>query len=378
MKVNKIKISKINQIDFDNLDFGSVFTDHMFTCDYINGEWVDPQICPYEPITISPSARVFHYGQACFEGMKAFKDNNNKTWLFRPNDNYERIIKSSVRLAMPEFPKELFFESLNKLLELDNNWIKPGLGNSLYIRPFIFASEDTINATEANQYKFMIICAPASSYYSGDVRVKIEKSYSRAAKGGVGYAKAAGNYAAQFYPTILAKNQGYQQIIWTDSSTHEYIEEAGTMNLFFRIEDKLITAPTSDSILDGITRKSLIKIAKDLGIDIEVRPLKVNEILKAAKNNSLKEIFGSGTAVVVLPICGFGYENEKFELPKIENPWSALFKKKLNDIQYNIIRRSLRLEGQSLIKNFRNIRFKIIRSFHDFTIFPVNWFSIFS
>ena len=182
----------------------------------------------------------------------------------------------------------------------------------------------------------MIICAPASSYYSGDVRVKIEKSYSRAAKGGVGYAKAAGNYAAQFYPTILAKNQGYQQIIWTDSSTHEYIEEAGTMNLFFRIEDKLITAPTSDSILDGITRKSLIKIAKDLGIDIEVRPLKVDEILKAAKNNSLKEIFGSGTAVVVLPICGFGYENEKFELTKIENPWSALFKKKLNDIQYNL------------------------------------------
>ena len=150
------------------------------------------------------------------------------------------------------------------------------------------------------------------------------------------YAKAAGNYAAQFYPTILAKNQGYQQIIWTDSSTHEYIEEAGTMNLFFRIEDKLITAPTSDSILDGITRKSLIKIAKDLGIDIEVRPLKVDEILKAAKNNSLKEIFGSGTAVVVLPICGFGYENEKFELPKIENPWSAVFKKKLNDIQCNL------------------------------------------
>jgi len=337
MKVNKIKISKINQIDFDNLDFGSVFTDHMFTCDYINGEWVDPQICPYEPITICPSARVFHYGQACFEGMKAFKDNKNKTWLFRPNDNYERIIKSSVRLAMPEFPKELFFESLNKLLELDNAWIKPGLGNSLYIRPFIFASEDTINATEANQYKFMIICAPANSYYSGDVRVKIEKSFSRAAKGGVGYAKAAGNYAAQFYPTILARNQGYQQIIWTDSSTHEYIEEAGTMNLFFRIGDKLITAPTSDSILDGITRKSLIKISKDLGIDIEVRPIKVNEILNAANENNLKEIFGSGTAVVVLPISGFGYENEKFELPSIENPWSLFLKKKLNDIQYNII-----------------------------------------
>ncbi|MDB9966999.1 aminotransferase class IV, partial [Flavobacteriaceae bacterium] len=251
MKVEKIKVSKIDQIDFDNLNFGSVFTDHMFSCDYIDGEWVNAQISPYKPISISPSARVFHYGQACFEGMKAFKDNKNKNWLFRPLDNYERILKSSIRLAMPEFPKELFFESLKKLIELDNAWIKPGLGNSLYIRPFIFASEATINATEANQYKFMIICAPAASYYSGDVRVKIEKSFSRAAKGGVGYAKAAGNYAAQFYPTILARNEGYQQIIWTDSSNHEYIEEAGTMNLFFRIGDKLITAPTSDSILDG-------------------------------------------------------------------------------------------------------------------------------
>lgn len=268
--------------------------------------------------------------------MKAFKDNKNKNWLFRPLDNYERILKSSIRLAMPEFPKELFFESLKKLIELDNAWIKPGLGNSLYIRPFIFASEATINATEANQYKFMIICAPAASYYSGDVRVKIEKSFSRAAKGGVGYAKAAGNYAAQFYPTILARNEGYQQIIWTDSSNHEYIEEAGTMNLFFRIGDKLITAPTSDSILDGITRKSIIQIAKDQGINIEVRPIKVNEIIEAAKNNSLKEIFGSGTAVVVLPIIGFGYENEKFELPRIESPWSILLKSKLNDIQYNI------------------------------------------
>ena len=335
MKINKIKVSKIDQIDFNNLNFGSVFTDHMFTCDYINGEWVDAKICPYEPITISPSARVFHYGQACFEGMKAFKDNKKNTWLFRPKDNYERIIKSSVRLAMPEFSKELFFEGLNKLLELDNAWIKPGLGNSLYIRPFIFASEDSINATEANQYKFMIICAPASSYYSEDVRVKIEKSFSRAAKGGVGYAKAAGNYAAQFYPTILAKNEGYQQIIWTDSSTHKYIEEAGTMNLFFRIGDKLITAPTSDSILDGITRKSLIQIAKDQGIDIEVRPIKVSEIIEAAKKNNLKEIFGSGTAVVVLPIIGFGYEKKKFELPKIDNPWSILLKTKLNNIQYN-------------------------------------------
>ena len=336
MKIEKIKESRINTVDFKNLDFGGVFTDHMYSCDFIDGEWINSEITPYKPITVSPASRVFHYGQACFEGMKAFKDNNDKTWLFRPIDNYERITKSSKRLAMPEFPKDLFFNALHNLLKIDADWIKPGFGNSLYIRPFIFASEGTINATEAKEYKFMIICAPASSYYSGEVRVKIEKSFSRAAKGGVGYAKAAGNYAAQFYPTILAKNEGYQQIIWTDSSTHEYIEEAGTMNLFFRIDDKLITAPTSDSILDGITRKSLIQIARDENIDVEIRPLLVSELIDAANNGSLLEIFGSGTAVVVLPILGFGYENNKYELPIKENSWANLLKNKLNNIQYNV------------------------------------------
>jgi branched-chain amino acid aminotransferase len=284
MKIKKIESSRINSVDFENLNFGAVFSDHMFTCDYVDGNWINPEIIPYQPISVSPASRVFHYGQACFEGMKAFKDDNNDVWLFRPTENYNRIIKSSERLAMPKFPKELFFEGLNALLKMDAHWIKTGLGNSLYIRPFIFASEGTINATEACEYKFMIICAPASSYYSGDVKVKIEKSFSRAAKGGVGYAKAAGNYAAQFYPTRLAIDEGYQQIIWTDSSTHQYIEEAGTMNLFFRIGDKLLTAPTSDSILDGITRKSLIQIAKDKGIDVEVRPIKVDELIDAANS----------------------------------------------------------------------------------------------
>jgi len=337
MKIKKVDSSRINSVDFENLNFGAVFSDHMFTCDYVDGKWINPEIIPYQPISVSPASRVFHYGQACFEGMKAFKDDNNDVWLFRPHENFNRIIKSSVRLAMPKFPEELFFEGLNTLLKMDAHWIKTGIGNSLYIRPFIFASEGTINATEACEYKFMIICAPASSYYSGDVKVKIEKSFSRAAKGGVGYAKAAGNYAAQFYPTRLALDEGYQQIIWTDSSTHQYIEEAGTMNLFFRIGDKLLTAPTSDSILDGITRKSLIQIAKDKGIDVEVRPIKVDELIDAANSGTLIEIFGSGTAVVVLPITGFGFENKKFDLPKVENSWASMLKNELNGIQYNLI-----------------------------------------
>jgi len=336
MKIEKVNKSNISNIDFDNLNFGSVFTDHMFICSFKNGEWSNPEIKPYQPISISPSARVFHYGQACFEGMKAFKDQDNKVWLFRPSDNYDRIVKSSKRLAMPAISQKLFMEALHKLIDLDKDWIRPGIGNSLYIRPFIFADQPSINANEANQFKFIIICAPADTYYNGDVRVKIEKSYSRAAKGGVGYAKAAGNYAAQFYPTLLARKQGFQQIIWTDSSNHKYVEEAGTMNLFFRIGDTLLTAPTSDSILDGITRKSLIEIAEKEEIKVEVRPIEVDEIIEAQKNGQLKEIFGSGTAVVVMPIIGFGYENKKYELPKIKNSFSNFLKKKLNDIQYNI------------------------------------------
>jgi len=336
MKIQKIEKSNISNIDFDNLTFGAVFTDHMFVCSFKKGEWSNPEIKPYQPISISPSARVFHYGQACFEGMKAYKDQNDKIWLFRPKDNHDRIVKSSKRLAMPVIPEEIFMEGLTKLIGLDKDWVKPGVGNSLYIRPFIFADQASIIATESDEYKFMIICAPANTYYNGDVKVKIEKSFSRASKGGVGYAKAAGNYAAQFYPTILARKEGFQQIIWTDSNNHEYIEEAGTMNLFFRIGDTLLTAPTSDSILDGITRKSLIEVAKKEGIEVEVRPIKVTEIVEAQKNGQLKEIFGSGTAVIVLPIIGFGYENEKYDLPKIENPFSTFLKKKLNDIQYNI------------------------------------------
>ena len=336
MKIEKVKKSNISNVDFDNLDFGTVFTDHMFECSYRNGQWVDPEIKPYQPISISPSARALHYGQACFEGMKAFKDESGKVWLFRPKDNHDRMVKSSERLAMPAFSEELFIEAIKKLIDLDKDWIKTGIGNSLYIRPFIFADQNSINANEATEYKFMIICAPAKSYYSGDVKVKIEKSFSRASKGGVGYAKAAGNYAAQFYPTLIARKEGFQQIIWTDSSNHEYIEEAGTMNLFFRIGDKLLTPPTSDSILDGITRKSLIEIAKKEEINIEIRPIKVSEIIQAANNGELKEIFGCGTAVVVLPIIGFGYDEEHYDLPKIENSWSKFFKRKLNDIQYNI------------------------------------------
>ena len=335
MRIERTSHSKIHDIDFDNLSFGEIFTDHMFVCDFIDGQWVDPRVVPYQALQMHPSAGVLHYGQAVFEGMKAYKDDDGKVWLFRPEDNHARINKSASRLAIPEFPKELFMNGLSELLNLDSDWIKAGLENSLYVRPFVFANQPAVSATASNQYQFIIICAPVKSYYSGEVNVLVSEKYSRAASGGVGYAKAAGNYAASFYPAQLANKEGYQQIIWTDASSHEYLEESGTMNVFFRINDKLITAPTTDTILDGITRKSVIQIAQDAGIDVEVRPVKVVEIIDALKDGSLKEVFGSGTAVVVSPISGIGYRGEKFTIAPVEDSYAQKLKNSIIDIQYN-------------------------------------------
>jgi branched-chain amino acid aminotransferase len=335
LEVTKVQKSKIKEVNFENLVFGEVFTDHMFTCDYEDGKWQNPEIKPYGPIQLDPSAKVFHYGQAVFEGMKSYKDQDDQIWLFRPEENFKRINKSGARLAMPEFPKEFFFKGLEELLKLEKDWIKKGFGNSLYIRPFVIATEECVSANPSKKYKFMIICSPAQAYYSGEVRVQFSEKYSRAANGGVGAAKAAGNYAAQFYPTNLAQQAGFQQIIWTDANTHEFLEEAGTMNVFFRIGDKLVTAPTSDRILDGVTRKSVIDLAKDMNIEVEIRQIKVSEIVDAARNGELKEIFGSGTATVINPIAGFGYKGEKFELPKLEDSYGKAFKDKLMKIQYN-------------------------------------------
>ena len=333
--IELIQKSKIDTVDFNNLTFGRIFSDHMLVCDFKDGEWKTPKIIPYGPMTFEPSARVFHYGQAVFEGMKAYKDDNDDVFLFRPDENFHRINKSGERLAMPPVPENVFMEGLKKLLEIDDAWIKKGFGNSLYIRPFIIASEGAISASPAEEYKFIIICSPAQSYYAGEVRVLFAEKYSRSADGGVGFAKAAGNYAAQFYPTSLAHKEGYQQIVWTDANTHEYLEEAGTMNVFFRIGDKLVTAPTNDRILDGVTRKSIIQLAQDNNIEVEVRRVSVTEVKEAARKGELKEIFGSGTAAVINPIKGFKHQDETFELPDMEDSYAAFFKEKLLGIQYN-------------------------------------------
>ena len=335
IKVSKAKKSKIKDVDFENFSFGSVFTDHMFECEYVNGKWENPVIRPYEKISIEPSASVFHYGQAIFEGMKAFKDDNDNVFLFRPNENFERINKSAIRMSIPQIERNLFFSAIEQLVNLDKDWIKKGEGKSLYIRPFIIATDYAIQAVASNNYKFMIICAPATLYYTKKLSVLIADKYSRAASGGFGYAKAAGNYAGQFYPTNLAKKSGFDQVIWTDSNEHKYIEEAGTMNIFFRIDNELYTAPITDTILDGVTRKSIIEIAKNNGIAVNIKKISVQEIISASNEKRLKEIFGTGTAAIVSQVSGFQYKDEYFEVKDQNDSYAELLKTKLLDIQTN-------------------------------------------
>ncbi|HMQ43406.1 MAG TPA: branched-chain amino acid aminotransferase [Mariniflexile sp.] len=333
--ITKAKTSKITEVDFDNLTFGKVFSDHMLVCDYKDGSWQAPKVVPYQPISLDPSAKIFHYGQSVFEGMKAYKDANDDVWLFRPLENFKRLNISSKRLAIPELPESYFMDGLKTLLEVDKNWIPTKAGSSLYIRPFIFASGKGFHASPADEYKFIICTAPSGAYFSGKVKVLIEETYSRSANGGVGFAKAGGNYAGQFYPTQLAVAKGYQQVIWTDDTNHEFIEEAGAMNIFIRINDTLLTGPTSDRILDGITRKSIIDIAKAEGIPVEVRKITVSEVVEAAKNGNLKEMFGAGTAAVVSPISGFGYQGVDYDLPELTETYADKLKKIITDIQTN-------------------------------------------
>ncbi|MCK0131991.1 branched-chain amino acid aminotransferase [Flavobacteriaceae bacterium F08102] len=333
--IKKTQTSRLSNVDFGNLPFGQIFSDHMMVCDFKNGKWENPKIVPYEPISLAPSAKIFHYGQSVFEGLKAYKDKEGKIWLFRPLENQKRINLSAERLAMPQIPENYFMEGLKALLKVDSNWIPTDDGSSLYIRPFMFATSEGFHASPADDYKFIIATSPSGAYFAGDVKVLIEQKYARSANGGVGFAKAGGNYAGQFYPTQLAKDKGFQQVIWTDDTTHEYIEEAGAMNIFVRIGDTLLTCPTSDRILDGITRKSLIELAKSEGINVEVRKIKVSELVEAHKNGQLKEMFGAGTAAVISPISGFGFKEETFNLPTIEESYASFLKKRMTDIQYN-------------------------------------------
>lgn len=328
--------TRLETVDFSNLLFGTVFSDHMLSCSFTNGKWQNPEILPYGPISFNPGLQVLHYGQSVFEGMKAFKNKNNQVLLFRKEENFKRLNKSAVRLSIPEIPKDIFMQGLNKLISLDRNWCKYGPEYSLYIRPFLFASSECIKASSSNEFKFMIITSPTSTYYNQDLNLIVEEKYTRAAKGGVGFAKAAGNYAASFYPTKIANSKGFQQVIWTDSSKHQFIEECGTMNIWFRIGDKLITPSISDTILSGITRDSIITLARDLQIEVEEKEISIIELLNAYNSGTLIEVFGTGTAVAVSPVRSITYRDNLMSFDSSIDSFALALKEKLQNIQRGV------------------------------------------
>ena len=338
MIIQKVEKSRLETIDKDNLTFGSGFTDHMIVCEYENGKWGEPRLMPYGKMEFSPAMMGVHYGQACFEGMKAYKDKDDNVFLFRPEKNFARINKSTKRLAMPAIPEEVFMEGLKALVDVERNWVPFGEGFSLYLRPVIFATEEALMARPANKYMFAILATVAKSYYTAPVSAKISDYYSRAANGGVGFAKAAGNYAGAFYPTQLANEEGYQQIIWTDDATHKYFEESGTMNVMVRIDDTIYTPKTSDRILDGVTRDSIIQLAQRRGINVVVGDIAVEDVVNAHRNGTLKEVWGVGTAVVTSSFEAIGYNDERLELPKLseEESFALTLKKDLISIQTNL------------------------------------------
>ena len=333
MKITKTTNSRLCSTKFNNLPFGRVFSDHMLVCHYSDGAWKDPEILPYGPIPMNPGSQVLHYGQSIFEGMKAFKNSNNEVLLFRKEENFKRLNKSAIRMSIPEIPQHIFMNGLDELLALDGDWCKDETGYSLYIRPFIFASSECIKASSSEEFTFMVITSPTTTYYPGEVNLVIEEHFTRACKGGVGFAKAAGNYAATFYPTKKANHKGFQQVIWTDSNEHKYIEECGTMNIWFRLGDKLITPELSDTILGGVTRDSIIVLAKDAGIEVEERRILVSDILDAYKSGELKEVFGTGTAVAVSPISSITFRDKKMNISTIRDSFALRFKNEMQAMQ---------------------------------------------
>ncbi len=326
--------SRISEIDFDNLVFGRSFADHMFVADYIDGQWTDLRIVPYAPMEFSPALMTLHYGQSIFEGLKAYKNEEGEVLVFRPEQNARRINKSAERMCMPEIPEEIFMEGLAELLKIDAAWVPTAPDSSLYIRPFMFATDEYVGVSPSKTYRFIIFNCPVGAYYSKPLKVWVETKYIRSAEGGVGFAKNAGNYGGSLYPAKLAQERGYDQLIWTDARDHKYVEEAGTMNFMFVINDTLITSATSDTILDGITRKSIITLVKEWGVKVEERQVSIAELIEGLEKGTLQEAFGAGTAAVVSEIAVIGHNGIDYTLPTLtENALCRRIRKEMNAIK---------------------------------------------
>lgn len=318
IKIEKTKNPKEKPSENQELGFGKIFTDHMFIMDYETEKgWYNPRIEEYKDITISPAAQIFHYGQSMFEGLKAYKTDNGKVVLFRPDKNIERANNSNRRLCIPEIPEEDFLQAIKAVVKIDEDWIPNRKGASLYIRPFIISTEPFLGVDPSTEYKFMIILSPVGSYYKeglNPVKIWIEDEYVRAVRGGIGEAKTGGNYAASLLSQQKAHDAGYSQVLWLDGVEHKYIEEVGAMNIFFKIDGKIVTPMLNGSILPGVTRNSVIAVCKDWGYQVEERRISAEELYEAAKNGKLEEVFGSGTAAVISPVGTLKFGNEVFEI----------------------------------------------------------------
>jgi branched-chain amino acid aminotransferase len=317
--IQKVKDSRLAQIDFQNLPFGKVYSDHMFMADYNDGDWKNLRIVPFGHMSVSPATPAIHYGQSIFEGLKAHRSSSGETLVFRPWDNFRRMNISAERMAMPALPEELFLESIAGLIAVDREWIPTLPGSSLYIRPFMFSADEYIGIRPSLAFTYMVILSPAGTYYSSPVKVKIETHYTRAAQGGTGFAKAGGNYGGAIHPARLAQVQGYHQLIWTDGKDHQFIEESGTMNVMFVINHTLVTPALSDSILAGITRDSVLTLARDWGMEVQERKIAVAEIVDGIEKGIVKEAFGVGTAATIVQIELIGHEGKDHLLPRVDD-----------------------------------------------------------
>lgn len=319
---SQIRIEKARKLkekpDQNNLGFGQYFTDHMFVMNYTEGKgWHDPRIVPYAPLELDPAVMVLHYGQSVFEGMKAYKTKDGKILLFRPSKNIERLNISNERLCIPQLDVDFAVEAIKTLVKLEKDWIPEVEGTSLYIRPFVFATDPFLGVRPSKTYKFIVILSPVGAYYPegiNPVKIYVESKYVRAIRGGVGYTKTSGNYAASLKAQMEAKEKGYTQVLWLDGVERKYVEEVGTMNVFFKINGEVITPSLEGSILPGITRDSTITLLKDWGIKVSERRIAIQEIYEAHKNGTLEEVFGTGTAAVISPVGELNWNDNKITI----------------------------------------------------------------
>jgi branched-chain amino acid aminotransferase len=315
IKIESVRESRLQRVNFKELPFGRTFTDHMFVADFRGGSWQNLRISPYGYMPISPASPAIHYGQAIFEGLKAHRGQNDEVLVFRPLDNLKRMNISAGRMALAQVTDEVFMEGMMTLIDLDRAWVPREEGSSLYIRPFLFSADEYIGIRPSVDFTFMIIASPSGAYYSQPLRVKIETKYTRAVEGGTGFAKAAGNYAGAIYPTKIAQEKGYHQLIWTDGKKHEHIEESGTMNVMFVIGETIVTPALNDSILAGITRDSVLTLARHWGRKVEERKIAVKELVDALQKGLVKEAFGVGTAATIARIDAIGFDGKDYQLP---------------------------------------------------------------